>query len=289
MEKSSALKKKRSGKRFIKGSVILLVAVILYLWGFALQIVDYSVSSDKIDSPIKIVFISDLHNCSYGGADQSEIMKEIDNAQPDLVLFGGDVIDKSGGTDNALTLMRLVNEKYSSCYSPGNHEMLREDYADFREKVQKLGITVLEGGMVLFEIKGQQVNVLGAVDAVEGIPDSDKPFITQLDSCIELSKRNADDFNILLGHQPELIDSYLEGEFDLILSGHAHGGQWRLPVILPQGLFAPDQGLRPQYTGGLFDYGDTSHIISKGLARPLRMIFIPRIFNRPELTVIEID
>ena len=97
-----------------------------------------------------------------------------------------------------------------------------------------------------------------------------------------------DYYNILLSHQPEQIDSLLEGKFDLILSGHAHGGQWRIPKILDQGLYAPDQGIFPDYTTGMYVYGDTVHIISTGLAKPLRMIFIPRIFNRPEFSVINI-
>ncbi|MDE6796877.1 MAG: phosphoesterase, partial [Ruminococcus sp.] len=94
-------------------------------------------------------------------------------------------------------------------------------------------------------------------------------------------------YNILLLHQPEQFPQFTE-KFDLILSGHAHGGQWRFPVILEQGLYAPNQGLFPDYTNGQYEYADCTHIISRGLARPLRMIFIPRIFNRPEISVIDI-
>lgn len=289
MKEKAPVNPKVKRKKLIITAVLAVIYLVILIWGYIMETVKYSVDSDKIDTPLRVVFISDLHNCFYGGTDQSALMKEIDKYSPDLVLFGGDVIDMYGGTQHALTIMSLASEKYSCCYSPGNHEMMRDDYADFREDVTDLGITVLEGGMVSFEIKGQWVNVLGAVDAVEGIPDSDKPFITQLDSCIELSERYAEEFNILLGHQPEIIDSYLDGNFDLILSGHAHGGQWRIPYILDQGLYAPDQGIRPAYTNGIYYYGDTVHIISKGLAKPLRMIFIPRIFNRPEFTVIDVE
>ena len=107
-------------------------------------------------------------------------------------------------------------------------------------------------------------------------------------------KKTLDDnyYNILIAHQPEQIDEFLDTgdvKFDLILSGHAHGGQWRIPKLLDQGLYAPNQGLFPKYTCGMYKYGDTVHIISKGLARPARMIFIPRIFNRPEFSVIDIS
>lgn len=280
--------KQRKIRLTIKASAILLV-LIFFVYGFSMQTVKYTVDSEKINEKIKIVFISDLHNCFYGGTDQSALIEEIDNNSPDIVLFGGDIIDEYGGTQYALAIMELASEKYNCCYSPGNHEMLRDDYDEFRKQVENLGIYVLEGSSVCFNINNQTVNVFGAVDALEGIPDDNNPFITQLDSCIELSKRNADDFNILLGHQPEIIDSYLNGEFDLILSGHAHGGQWRFPIILEQGFWAPDQGFRPKYTNGMFEHEDSVHIISKGLARPLRMILIPRIYNRPEFTIIEIE
>ncbi len=289
MKEKSPANPKSKRKKLIIVAVLAVIYLVILIWGYIMETVKYSVDSDKIDSPLRVVFISDLHNCFFGGTDQSALMEEIDKYSPDLVLFGGDVLDFAGGTKYTLEIMKQASQKYSCCYSPGNHEMLRDDYNDFREEVQDMGITVLEGGLVSFEIKEQQVNVLGAVDAVEGIPDSDKPFITQLDSCIELSERNADEFNILLGHQPEIINSYLDGNFDLILSGHAHGGQWRIPHILDQGLYAPDQGIRPDYTNGIYYYGDTVHIISKGLAKPLRMIFIPRIFNRPEFTVIDVE
>ena len=90
---------------------------------------------------------------------------------------------------------------------------------------------------------------------------------------------------MLLTHRPELIDKYNEYNFDLILSGHAHGGQWRIPFIL-NGLIAPNQGLLPKYTGGLYKFGNNNMIVSRGLAR--ESTIIPRLFNRPELVIIDI-
>lgn len=259
-------------KKFKRLLFTLAVIVGLYAWGFALQTVHYNVRSEKTDG-FRIVFISDLHNCYYGGKDQSGIIKKIENSQPDLVLFGGDVIDHVNGTENALTLMKSVAEKYPCAYSAGNHESYRDDLQQFFADVENTGVTVLDDTYTDFEINNCKVRIYGVINS-------------------EYSNLNTETdnryYNILLLHEPQQFVRYTK-DFDLILSGHAHGGQWRLPVILKQGLYAPDQGFFPQYTNGQYEYGINNHIISKGLARPLRMIFIPRIFNRPELSVIDIS
>jgi len=118
--------------------MILAVIILLYAWGFAMQTVDYYISSDKINDKLKIVFISDLHNCTYGGADQSGLLDEIHNADPDLVLFGGDVIDQYDDYDNALTLMSEVAKEYPACYTSGNHEHKRSDLEQFLRQVSEI-------------------------------------------------------------------------------------------------------------------------------------------------------
>ena len=259
-------------KKIIRLVTGLLITVGLYAWGFALKPIHYNVHSKKINS-LKIVFISDLHDCSYGGKDQSGIFREIEKAKPDLVLFGGDVIDTESNMENALTLMKMTVEKYPCAYTAGNHEEWRDDEEEFFEKVIKLDIPVLNGDFTEFEINSQKIRVYGVIESYEMLKEI---------------KTENEYYNILLLHQPEQFPRYIDN-FDLILSGHAHGGQWRIPFILDQGLYAPNQGLFPDYTTGQYKYGNCTHIISRGLARPHRMIFIPRIFNRPELSVIDIS
>ena len=259
-------------KKLKISAVVLIVIVLLYAWGFALKPVNYNVESEKING-LKIVFVSDLHNCFFGGKNQSGIFKKIEKSKPDLVLFGGDVIDGWGGTENSLRLMKMVAEEYPCAYTAGNHEEMRENEEEFFEEVRKLDIPVINGDFTEFDINNQKIRVYGVIDSYEN-----------------LSAINTDDeyYNILLLHQPEQFVQYTKN-FDMILSGHAHGGQWRIPFILEQGLYAPDQGLFPDYTTGQYQDGNCTHIISRGLAKPLRMIFIPRIFNRPELSVIDIS
>jgi len=282
------LNKIKRKKRLIIIAVIAIIVLILDAWGFSMKPVSYTVRSDKLTEPVRIVFISDLHNCFYGGHDQSGLWDAIEEARPDIVLFGGDVIDRSGGSRNALKIMGMAADKYPCAYAAGNHETGRKDKNAFYAEVEKLGIPILHGKYTDITVNGQKVRVLGVRNASAWSEKS-----SQLANCYEAIAPDA--YNILLAHEPQEIgdigyESANHGgkKFDLVLSGHAHGGQWRLPYVLEQGLYAPDQGLFPEFTSGQRTSGNTTQIVSRGLARNLNMITIPRIFNRPELSVIEI-
>ena len=93
-------------------------------------------------------------------------------------------------------------------------------------------------------------------------------------------------YTILLAHRPELLDVYSQYDFDLVLAGHAHGGQWRIPGIL-NGLWAPNQGLFPAHAGGRYEQDGTVMIVSRGLAR--ESTWVPRWYNRPELVIIDLQ
>ena len=276
--------KKKKIRRLITVLCCLVVLCCLSAFGFSMKPVNYSVSSDKLSSSVNVVFISDLHNCFYGGTDQSGLWEAVNASRPDIVIFGGDVIDAWGGTEYALRIMKMANEKYPCVYTPGNHESMRDDMNEFSKQVSDIGIPILLGNKAEFEVKGQSIRIYG----IQEVQSWGKKA-PQIDECYDDLDENY--YNILLAHQPEQIDRILRSDkhFDLILSGHAHGGQWRLPKLLDQGLYAPDQGIFPKYTSGQYSYDSTTHIISRGLARPVRMIFIPRIFNRPELSVIKIN
>ena len=276
--------KKRSVKhRLVKGGAVVTALAALYAWSFTMQTVHYTVTADKLTEPVRIVFISDLHSCRYGKG-QSSIMKAIDDEKPDAVLFGGDLIDHMGDLKDACDLLKQVKEKYPCAYTPGNHELMRNDLSRVYSMVSdEAGVPILLGNSIDLGVKDQDIRVYGIIDAWEYGDHG-----TQLDNCRDSLDR--DRYNILLAHQPEQIDEYLSdgGDFDLVLSGHAHGGQWRIPGILEQGLFAPDQGLFPKRTSGVFYEGSTVQVVSRGLSRPVRMAVIPRFFNRPELSVIDL-
>lgn len=276
--------KKKTKIKLIIVSALVLLNITMNVFGNALRIEHYSLASDKLTEPVRIVFISDLHNCTYG-SDQSGIWKKIQAEQPDLVLFGGDMVDQYGGTEYALRLMEMAKEVYPCAYTSGNHEVDREDTEEFYDKVETLGIPVLHGNYTDVTVNGQKLRISGFIHEYEN-PD-------QFESCCQ--SIDDDRYNILLVHQPEQFEAAIaecakHGTVaDLVLSGHAHGGQWRIPKILEQGLYAPDQGIFPEFTGGQRTYGGAVQITSRGLAKPFRMMLIPRIFNRPELSVVEIS
>ena len=270
-------------KLMILAAVVLLY-IIMNAAGNILTTEYYELSSDKLTAPVRIVFISDLHNCTYGGSGQSALWSRIQAEEPDIVLFGGDVIDYKGGTEHALQLMKQVQETYPCAYASGNHEVMRDDTEAFYHAVEKLGIPVLHGKKLDITVNGQDIHLSGVVH-VYNTPD-------QLASACQALE--TEQYNILLLHEPQQFDEVVaeaskgKAGFDLVLSGHAHGGQWRLPLLLEQGLYAPDQGIFPEFTNGQRQNGSTVQIVSRGLAKPLRMCMIPRIFNQPELTVVEV-
>ena len=193
-------------------------------------------------------------------------------AEPDIIVLTGDIFDNRTDNKNSDTLLKAIAKKYPCYYVSGNHEYRGNMWETFSRRAESFGVTVLQGENV--DIDG--IMICGA-SAKSDIGDSVKV-------CADNADTNS--FNVLLAHFPEKIDFYRSfGKFDLVLSGHAHGGQWRLPPFM-NGLYAPGQGLFPKYAGGRYDFDDTTFIVSRGLSRTIERI--PRIFNNPELVVIDI-
>lgn len=260
----------------------LILGLILILTGLIalnsqLAIVHYTIQTDKVTSPVRIALITDLHSCDYG-PDQAHVLQPIEQSQPDIVLLGGDIVDDVLPQKNAKIVLEALAKKYPTYYVSGNHEYWSGQIGAIKQMIRQTGITVLEGDSLNIML-GQTSLRLSGIDDPE-VDRSD--FKSQLDTVKNLSSPQ---FHILLAHRPELIDDYLVGDFDLNLSGHAHGGQWRIPGLL-NGLFAPNQGFFPKYAGGRYDFSDTTLIVSRGLARETTRL--PRLFNRPELVIIDV-
>ncbi|MGB7594321.1 MAG: metallophosphoesterase, partial [Erysipelotrichaceae bacterium] len=120
----------------------------------------------------------------------------------------------------------------------------------------------------------------GSFIELDGIID---PFFKPAeDSLATLDFTDPSVFRILMSHRPELIKLYASKQIDLVLSGHAHGGQVRIPFLMP-GLIAPNQGLFPKYTSGTYKESATTEIVSRGLGNST---FPFRVFNRPEIVVV---
>lgn len=247
--------------------------------------VQYEIKSEKINTKIRIAFISDLHNSLYGN-NQSQLLKAVDDAKPDIVIFGGDIADKTQDCypANSYIAAEYLAEKYPCYYSMGNHENSRGDSMMIKQALSEYGVKVLEGSGEVLSVNGNEVEICGIYDA-HTYDEADGELVNQLEAVT--AENDSTRYRILIAHFPEQIDEYARGGFDLVLSGHAHGGQWRIPGVL-NGLYAPGQGFFPRYAGGIYHHGDTEHIVSRGLWKPSALIAIPRIFNRPELVFADI-
>ena len=265
---------------------ILLVLIVWIVWGnTALELSTYTISSrglpDAFDS-YRIAQVSDLHNAEFGDGNQ-RLLDMLREAEPDMIAIIGDLID-SRKTNIAVALAFAEEAvRIAPCYYvSGNHEARVPEYRELKAGLEAAGVTVLDDAWVEIEISGKSITVIGVND-----PSFHADHLTS-DAAVmdrKLSELSSEDagFTILLSHRSELFGTYLAHDMDLVLTGHAHGGQFRLPLI--GGLIAPNQGLFPKYDDGLYSKGNKNMIVSRGLGNSI----IPfRFNNRPEVILIEL-
>jgi len=253
----------------------LLLALAAVAMDMRLAIRRYSLVSGKIETPVRLVVLTDLHSCRYGEG-QETLLSAVAAEQPDAVLLVGDIVDDEMPEERAWITLDALAEDYPCYYVTGNHEW-RTDAERICEEIAALGITVLRGSSDVITVGETTVRFCGLDDPDAGFWDEQWGV---LENAVE---KNV--FTVLLSHRPERVEEYQTLGTDLVVSGHAHGGQWRIPGVL-NGLLAPHQGLFPDYAGGEYDLGDTTLIVSRGLARESTLV--PRIFNRPEVVTVEL-
>ncbi len=267
-------------------SGILLILIVWTAWGnTALELNTYTINSrglpDAFDG-YRIAQVSDLHNSEFGDGNQ-RLLDMLREAEPDMIAITGDLID-SRKTNIAVALAFAEEAvRIAPCYYvSGNHEARVPEYRELKAGLEAAGVTVLDDARVEIEISGKSITIIGVND-----PSFLADYLTS-DAAVmdrKLSELSSEDasFTILLSHRPELFDTYAAHDMDLVLTGHAHGGQFRLPLI--GGLIAPNQGLFPKYDDGLHSEGNTNMIVSRGLGNSI----IPfRFNNRPEVVLIEL-
>lgn len=280
-------KRKKRGRRLC---LLLIVAVILIL-AFLYQIIVanrsfelsfYNCVSENIENPVRLVHLSDLHEWEFGSGNK-ELVESIVALDPDLILITGDMVN---GTDNDITsvleLCRTLVEVAPVYYQYGNHEsmLMRQKDESKRVPVDVLlkaeGIHFFYNDYVTLEVKGNHLAIAG----ISVNPENYEKWAE--DMMEEFQKISA--YKILLTHYPALFYELLyDADIDLALSGHYHGGLIRLPD--GRGLYHPDDGFFPRYSGGSYELGKGRLIVSRGLGNHG---VIPRINNKPELVVIDL-
>lgn len=257
--------------------LLLFLLSLTVLWGFlengALQCNGFTIASSSLPEGFdgfRIVHVSDLHNTEFGEGNE-KLLQMLREADPDIIAITGDLID-SRRPDLAVALAFAEEAAaIAPCYYvTGNHESRLELYTPLEAGLKELGITVLRNDSIPLERNGEAIRITGVDDPSFG---SDMAFT--------LSSLASGEFTVLLSHRPELFDLYCENGMDVVLTGHAHGGQFRLPFL--GGLIAPNQGLFPRYDSGLYTDGGTNMLVSRGLGNSL---FPFRLNNPPEILLI---
>ena len=261
--------------------ILLLLFGIAWIWSWV-PVTEY-ITLDLLpaeDKNIRIVLITDLHSCWYGSG-QKDLLQRIDREQPDLVMLGGDFFDDVVKEDNAKITAEYLAGKYPCYYVTGNHEYWSGRAEEMKTYMENLGICVLAGECETVTIHGCDIDVCGVDDPTDiGISS----WREQLEYAYVQS--DPTHLRLLLTHRPELVKEYARYDFDLIMAGHAHGGQFRIP-FLNKGAYAPDQGLLAEYVNGIYELPNGSIMeVSRGLARESTPA--PRFFDHPEVVVIDI-
>ena len=247
---------------------------------------EYTVHTDKLNAgeSVRIVLIADLHNHIYGQG-QSKLVELIRNQNPDIIALAGDIADDEAPLQGTEMLLEGIKGLAPVYYVSGNHEYWSNDIRRIKEAIRQYDVAVLENGYDTITVNSSAIIIAG-VDDPEVVKD-EKPgsdWEEAFFGAFSGLRNEPEYYKVLLSHRPELVEIYQASAFDLVLSGHAHGGQVRIPFIL-NGLYSPNQGWFPKYAGGMYDHGSLTHIVSRGLSFNPRL---PRIFNPPEVVVIDI-
>ena len=290
--RSARRKLTKKEKAVIIISAVLAVILILATWigiaDKALTVSRFSIESLKLPTDFdgcRIAHVSDLHNTTIG-KNNKNLLSKLQKEKPDIIAITGDLIDSRKPDVGIALAFAAEAAKIAPCYYvPGNHESrVDEEYSELSAGLKALGVTVLENQTSAFKKGDSEINIFGVYDPSfykSTISKNTKQVMTYLlDKHLHANEK----FTLMLSHRPELFETYAEYPVDLVLSGHAHGGQFRLPFI--GGLYAPGQGMFPEYDAGLFEKSGTSMIVSRGIGNSA---FPFRIGNRPELIIIELS
>lgn len=215
------------------------------------------------------------------GNDNKDLIGLLQDAKPDIIVITGDMIDSyDTHVDIAIAFAEKAVTIAPCYYVSGNHESRLGEYAELKAAFDRLGVTVLEDETATISKNGETINIVGVIDpSFKTVYKTDNESAV-LDDALAAIKHQDGEYTILLSHRPEMFEIYAKYGIDLVFSGHAHGGQFRLPFV--GGLYAPSQGVFPKYDAGVFTDGNTSMVVSRGIGNSS---FPIRFNNRPELVL----
>lgn len=264
---------------------VILILTLFFTWiiwtNLAIKTTDITIENNKIPEEFnnfKIAQVSDLHNRKLG----DRLIKIIQNESPDIIVVTGDLVDSSHTDfDTAMEFIDSAMKIAPVYYVTGNHEAWLNNFEDLEKRLTDSGVHMLDNNCQWLTKGDAKINIAGvkdpdfiertSLDGIQGaiVTESLKPLL------------NNEYYNIVLSHRPELFEEYVNMQADLVLTGHAHGGQVRIPFV--GGLIAPNQGLFPHYTEGVYSKDSTDMVVSRGLGNSVIPV---RVNNMPELVMI---
>ena len=255
----------------------------------SIRTTQYTLDTGKLDCPITVTVLSDLH-FSVFGKDNCNLIRAVRDTNPDVILLAGDFFDNHHGRTNTQRTLKTFTKlcEIAPVYmTPGNHDVRFdvETGDDYRQYAESTGVRVLDGEIADIEIKGQKIRIGGIFDHSVYPEDFGKRWYTSpvYEYLKEFEKTES--VSLLMMHRPNtFIYTDDEWKIDGIFSGHCHGGIWQIPFI--GGVFASEQGFLPEYDKGEFDIAGTKMFLSAGLEG---YYIVPRLFNRVEILKVTVN
>lgn len=263
---------------------LVLIAIALYLFLYWnnhwLVLTEYTYESEEVPvafDGFRIVQVSDLHDAQFGEGND-KLVRLVREAQPDVIFITGDVIDSNRyDLAQSMEAVRGLLQIADVYYVLGNHEVATNEVPKIYQELKMAGVTILPNTSLTLERQGEQIAIVGIED----------PLMNKsTEEMLELATANvpSEQFTLLLAHRPEMISVYADYQMDVVFSGHAHGGQIRIPGL--GGLIAPGQGWLPTYTAGPYERQQTTMVVSRGLGNSV----VPqRLLNLPEVVMVELS
>lgn len=277
-------------KKYIKSAIVLLIVIALLLFcsyqNRHLETTYYTYKAEQLGADLegyRIVQISDLHNAKFGKNNQ-KLADRIRECEPDMIVLTGDLVDSNH--TNVDRAVQFVNEIVKICpvyYVTGNHEywLEKSEYDELMDGLIGAGVVILDDQVVEISRGDAKFRLVGLDD--KSLADGTLGTLLNNAQNVAHEDSEKNEFTVVLAHEPQYLARYAGTGVDLVLSGHAHGGQFRLPFV--GGIVAPDQGFLPEYTAGEYYMNGTEMIVSRGLGNSVIPV---RLFNYPEIVCVEL-
>lgn len=259
-------------------------------------VVAYKIRSKKlegIEENMKLIFLSDLHNQSYGKGNK-RLLQKIMETDPALVLIGGDMLvgKKDSSYQTALEFVKELSGLFPVYYANGNHEQrmkerpeeYRASFAEYKQELEESGVHFLENASQELLCGRCRLRLTGLEIPAECYSHFKRTLMPEGAIEERIGEAKKGDYEILMAHNPAYMEEYLSWGADLVLSGHLHGGIVRFPGGI--GAVSPAFSLFPKYSGGHYREGDKDIVVSKGLG--VHTICV-RLFNPAEVVVLELE